>query len=309
VLLPADDSRLVGRSGTDKVSLLIKEGNPGASDPESTRINSAKAGRLGYVDRSFAKKDGLTMVSVENANGEFVDPTDDAIVKGVEGGTHNADGTTTPDFSNAVAGAYPLWTITYAVVPTSTTTTFDETKGQALATFLDYVVSDEGQTTAAELGFVPLPQELREKAAAAIDQIPVPQNPTGANQPGVTNTTPGAFVAPVDATDPGLAELDAEVPADPDATPTDGPVSESSAAVEDAGEQSVAVDAPGEAAAAETDGAESAADEVANPTVSPIAAILGSPVTMLGLPAIFLLGLIALAVGPVLRRQPPGQTT
>lgn len=305
VLLPADDSRLVGRSGSDKLSLLIRDGNPGGSDPESSRINSARAGRLGYVDRSFARKDGIPEVAIKNGAGKYLEPTDDAILEGLKAGTSNADGTNSPDFSSTEPGAYPLWSITYAVVPTKTTSSFDEAKGQNLAKFLEHVTSEEGQQQAQALGFVPLPQELRDRAKAAIAQIPVPKNPNGSNQPNVTNTTPGALDVPGDGNNSFA-----------DAASLAGDGGGEEAAAEDgsgelpSGSEGFVSEVPPEASSPgdSMPSSETTSKDTATPDreVNPIGAVLANPLAMLGLPAIFLGGLVALGVGPLLRRQSPG---
>jgi phosphate transport system substrate-binding protein len=68
------------------------------------------------------------------------------------------------------ADAYPItaptWMLVYKNQP-------DKVKGEAIKSFLRYVVGD-GQKLAEDVDYAPLPAQLQQKAVAQIDQILVP---------------------------------------------------------------------------------------------------------------------------------------
>jgi phosphate transport system substrate-binding protein len=65
------------------------------------------------------------------------------------------------------AQSYPIVTYTWMLVPK---TVADANKAKAIEAMVEYGLN-EGQKVSSELGYVPLPQNVREKVAAAADGI------------------------------------------------------------------------------------------------------------------------------------------
>lgn len=133
------------------------------------QIVKSTAGAIGYVDLSDAKASGLQFAKVKNKSGK-------AVVASVEGATAALAGAqVNPDLSynplNADgADAYPITAPTWILVYKNQT---DKTKGEALRSFLRYLLTD-GQTLAKDIDYAPLPASLLEKALAQLNSIAVP---------------------------------------------------------------------------------------------------------------------------------------
>jgi phosphate transport system substrate-binding protein len=120
-------------------------------------------GSIGYVEYGFARRTGLDMAAIENASGAFVSPSAEsgaaAIATAVIPGDMKIN---LPD--PAGAEAYPIVTFTWELLHEEPA---DAAKGAAIRDFTRWIVID-GQDRAAELGYVPMPEIVREKAAAAL---------------------------------------------------------------------------------------------------------------------------------------------
>jgi phosphate transport system substrate-binding protein len=123
-------------------------------------------GTIGYVEYSYAKKLGLPIAAVENQAGQFIEPSPAAGEKGL------ADAPLPDNLKAFVpdptgAEAYPIvtysWILAYQRYE-------DAAKGEALKNLLKWGVA-EGQQFSEELGYVPLPETVVERAIAAIDTI------------------------------------------------------------------------------------------------------------------------------------------
>jgi phosphate transport system substrate-binding protein len=125
-------------------------------------------GAVGYVDFADAKTAGLTFASIKTAAG-VVPPTLDGASKALNGVAINPDLTYDPINSQA-AGAYPITSPTWIIVYKNQT---DHNKGTVLKAFLTFVLTD-GQRTATQSNFAPLPSDLASKALAQVSQIVVP---------------------------------------------------------------------------------------------------------------------------------------
>jgi hypothetical protein len=92
------------------------------------------------------------------------------------------DGTLMPDVSPDVAGAYPMTTVSYALLPTEDVSS---DLGRALTEFVEYGVTI-GQKGLPE-GYLPLTDELVEQATDAAEALPG----GGASAPDSADTEPG----------------------------------------------------------------------------------------------------------------------
>ncbi|MBD1883514.1 phosphate ABC transporter substrate-binding protein PstS [Microcoleus vaginatus] len=123
-------------------------------------------GSIGYVEYGYAKNNNLKFASLENKAGTFVVPTDESASQALA---------TVPMPENLRAfiedpeGAqsYPIVTYTWMLVPK---TVADPNKAKAIEAMVEYGLTD-GQKVSSELGYVPLPQNVKEKVAAAADGI------------------------------------------------------------------------------------------------------------------------------------------
>lgn len=123
-------------------------------------------GSIGYVEYGYAKQNGLKFAALENKGGKFVTPTEESATKTLEAVTLPGD---LRAFISDPEGAdsYPIVTYTWILAYKK----YDNpAKAKAVEAAIEYGLT-EGQKAAAELGYVPLPQNVVTKVAAAADQI------------------------------------------------------------------------------------------------------------------------------------------
>ncbi|MFC7613943.1 hypothetical protein ACFQV2_10655 [Actinokineospora soli] len=228
-----EGARAISRGDT-----LGREEDPDAVvKPSYKRIPRQPVGQrslLAIVDTPSALRYGLPMASLRNASGEFVPPSPDSLYAALEQ-TAPAPGTPvlSPDPAKLTGEAYPLPAITYAVAAPSTL----GPDAPAYASLLAYAVGP-GQRLGdgagqLPLGYVPLPDDLREQALGAAqallkgEPVPTPRPTDATPDPTEDPGTPGDDdPAPTsDAPDPAGQP----VPAKPTktTTPTPTPVAES----------------------------------------------------------------------------------
>ncbi|MGH8793480.1 MAG: phosphate ABC transporter substrate-binding protein PstS [Stackebrandtia sp.] len=123
-------------------------------------------GGIGYVDLADAEAAGLQTASIQNQDGEYVQPTLEGTTAGLEGAEVAEDLTYDP-LDAAGAETYPITAPTYVLVRAQYD---DKATADLVKGFLEYVLGD-GQEIAAENSFAALPDELREKALAQLDKI------------------------------------------------------------------------------------------------------------------------------------------
>jgi len=124
------------------------------------------AGSIGYVEYGYAKNNNLKFASLQNKAGSFVAPTDEsasqalatvALPENLRAFIEDPEG----------AQSYPIVTYTWMLVPKKVA---DPNKAKAIEAMVEYGLN-EGQKVSSELGYVPLPQSVKEKVAAAADGI------------------------------------------------------------------------------------------------------------------------------------------
>lgn len=134
------------------------------------QIVKGTEGAIGYIDLSDAKASGLQVAEVKNRSGGFVAPTVDAATAAVAGAQINPDLTYDP-LDAGGADAYPItaptWILAYENQP-------DKAKGQALQSFLGYLLSDAGQEIAPAVDYARLPPALQQQAQAQVTKLVVP---------------------------------------------------------------------------------------------------------------------------------------
>jgi phosphate transport system substrate-binding protein len=131
---------------------------------------NAGNGTIGYADASQAGELGKAKVKLGDQN---VEPTAEAAAKILEESTRvEGQGDTSFAFDlnrTATGGAYPVVLVSYLLAcPTYP----DAAQADATKAFLNYVVSTDGQQTAAQnAGSAPLSEALRGQITPVIDQI------------------------------------------------------------------------------------------------------------------------------------------
>jgi phosphate transport system substrate-binding protein len=186
VLLPATPIRTIHRSDssgtTDNFTKFLAAtagsdwqfGNaatwpaPGGSAQKgSNRVVAAierTDGAIGYVESSYASFHNLPTARVGNAAGQYPALTDAAAAEMVAGARVTGTGGDLQlaiDYRNSAPGAYPIVLVTYEILCRSHTSPLTKS-------FLTYASSPAGQQAATNLGYAPLPEELRAKVAAAV---------------------------------------------------------------------------------------------------------------------------------------------
>ena len=122
-------------------------------------------GAIGYVDLSDAEATGLTFASIQNKDGEYVQPTLEGATAALEG-AEIADDLSYNPLNAPGADSYPITSPTFILIKTS----YDASKGELVNAFLNYVLTD-GQDSAKDVSFAALPDQLRQRALQQLDKI------------------------------------------------------------------------------------------------------------------------------------------
>lgn len=123
-------------------------------------------GSIGYVGYEFARRIGLRMAALENKDGKYVQPSEQscaAALASVEMPENLR--AFVPDPSGA--NAYPISTFSWVLLRKSYK---DAQTAEAVRKFFQWSLQD-GQRYASELGYVPLPASVVEKALAAVNSV------------------------------------------------------------------------------------------------------------------------------------------
>ncbi|BCL34835.1 phosphate ABC transporter substrate-binding protein PstS [Nostoc sp. MS1] len=123
-------------------------------------------GAIGYVEYGYAKQNGLKFAELENKAGKFVTPSEESASKTLASVPLPAN---LRAFIADPEGAdsYPIVTYTWLLAYKKYA---DPAKAKAVEAAIEYGLT-EGQKLSSELGYVPLPQSVVTKVAAAADQI------------------------------------------------------------------------------------------------------------------------------------------
>jgi phosphate transport system substrate-binding protein len=140
-----------GAKGSDGVTAAVKQ----------------TAGAIGYAEVSFAKGSGLSMASVKNSAGTFVQPDSKNVTAALSEAQIPPNLKIKPNYKPTGADAYPISTFTFVLAFTKQK---DPAKGKVLKDYLTYAVTT-GQAAAEGLYYAPLPSDLQTKDKAAVDAI------------------------------------------------------------------------------------------------------------------------------------------
>ncbi len=123
-------------------------------------------GSLGYVEYGYAKQQEISMATLENKAGQYVAPSEESAAQALSA-------TTLPENLRAFVSdpegeeSYPIVTYTWILAYQKYD---DPDKLQALKDVVNWSLTD-GQDYAAELGYIPLPDNVVEKVKAKLDTI------------------------------------------------------------------------------------------------------------------------------------------
>jgi phosphate transport system substrate-binding protein len=121
-------------------------------------------GAIGYIEYGFAANNGLAMAALENQAGNFVIPSDEsaqATLAAVELPDNLRAFITDPEGEDS----YPIVTYTWMMMYRNQS---DPVRSLALEKWVEFGLN-QGQVVAPSLGYVELPDNVREKVAAAAD--------------------------------------------------------------------------------------------------------------------------------------------
>ena len=142
-----------GQKGSDGVASFVK----------------STAGSIGYVELSFAENSDLSVAKIKNGAGEYTELTGESAGKTIAGAKITGTGNDLKmdiDYATTEAGAYPIVLVTYEIACSK-----GSPKAAAIKGFLSYTASTGGQQALGELGYAPLPEEVRSKVESAVAGI------------------------------------------------------------------------------------------------------------------------------------------
>jgi len=151
--------------GEDK-SVTFPVGQGGKGNEGVTAIIKQAPGTIGYVEYGYAEHNGLSMASLQNKSGNFVKPAPESGAATLASVELPANLRIWPADPNG-AQDYPIATFTWLLLNKKYD---DATKLKALKDFVTYGLTD-GQKFAPELGYIPLPAPVVEKAKAALATV------------------------------------------------------------------------------------------------------------------------------------------
>jgi phosphate transport system substrate-binding protein len=147
---PTAKGRFIGGRGNEGVAALV----------------SQTPGSIGFMEYGFATKSNLSMASLENKAGKFVAPSNES------GSATLAQVELPPNLRAFISdppgeGSYPIVTYTWMLL-------FKKYDNPNLAIAMEAMIQfglTEGQKQAGQLGFIELPQNVKERIAAVADEI------------------------------------------------------------------------------------------------------------------------------------------
>ena len=146
-------------------------GSPGKLTNAGGELIGERA-QIAIVDTASAARYGLDTAALRNSDGNFVQPTTEALLHGVDSMKNSGvAGVLAPDPGAAKAEAYPLTAVTYTMASTG----MSASDRASYAKLIRYAAGD-GQTSGLAPGQLPagyaqLPGKLRQAAAVAADLL------------------------------------------------------------------------------------------------------------------------------------------
>lgn len=163
--LSAISKEFADEVGTDK-SVTFPVGVGGKGNEGVTAVIKQSPGAVGYVEYGYAKNNGLAMASLQNKSGNFVAPSIEnaaATLANVQLPANLRVWPVDPEGAND----YPIVSFTWLLLYKKYD---DAAKLKALKDFVGWGLT-EGQKFSEELGYVPLPGPVVQKAQAALATV------------------------------------------------------------------------------------------------------------------------------------------
>ncbi len=132
----------------------------------ASAVQSTEGG-ITYAEWSYAKDNKLGIAQVDNGGGA-VELSGQSVGKAVAAAKPDGEGNDLRlklDYTTKEAGAYPILLVTYEIVCSKAK---DPAKVDLLKAFLKHFSSKETQASLEDIGYAPLPDEVRTKVDAAI---------------------------------------------------------------------------------------------------------------------------------------------
>jgi phosphate transport system substrate-binding protein len=131
----------------------------------------ATPGSIGYVEKGFAEQAGVPFAQIDSGAGA-VELNDESAGKAIDAAKFAAEGNDLVLDLNSIygtkeAGAYPLMLATYEIVCSKG---YDADTAAAVKSFLT-VSANDGQAGLSDAGYVPLPDQFKERLVTSIDAI------------------------------------------------------------------------------------------------------------------------------------------
>ncbi|MDD5594177.1 MAG: phosphate ABC transporter substrate-binding protein PstS [Candidatus Margulisbacteria bacterium] len=161
------DSRWASKVGAGK-SVAWPVGVGGKGNPGVAGVVKNNDGSIGYVELAYAETNNLAAAKMKNKAGVFIAPSVDGTTAAMAGGLNKIPSDFRGEILNQKgSSAYPICGMTWLLVHKNQS---NADKGTALKDFLKWALSD-GQKSAKDLYYAPLPDSLRTKVLATIDSI------------------------------------------------------------------------------------------------------------------------------------------
>jgi phosphate transport system substrate-binding protein len=132
----------------------------------ASAVQSTEGG-ITYAEWSYAKDNKLGIAQVDNGGGA-VELSGESVGKAVAAAKPDGEGNDLRlklDYATKEAGAYPILLVTYEIVCSKAK---DPAKVDLVKAFLKHFSSKETQASLEDIGYAPLPDEVRTKVDAAI---------------------------------------------------------------------------------------------------------------------------------------------
>ncbi len=151
-------------------SVMWPVGVGGKGNEGVAGLVSQMPGSIGYVELIYALQNKLPFAAVQNANGEFIKASPEAVTKAAAAATANMPADFRVSITNAEGeGVYPISSFTWMLLYEMPK---DTARSKAMVDFMGWALTD-GQKFATELGYAPLPAPVVTLETAALKKIKV----------------------------------------------------------------------------------------------------------------------------------------
>jgi phosphate transport system substrate-binding protein len=126
-------------------------------------------GALGYVELAYAIQNKATLNQLQNKAGEYITPSPDSTQSAMaDFGTELGDKLALPIVDGSGKASYPIAGYTYLLLYMDQT---DCLKAQKLSEFFKWALGPDGDKSAKELQYVPLPDAVKDQVKAKLAQM------------------------------------------------------------------------------------------------------------------------------------------